>query len=390
MDNLIFNLILSLWASTWGKIALIAAVVIGLGLYAAVRWSNSAFKKQLTDLGERWPLFSWEALEWRVRNAAELYFHGWNEQNLDALRPHMTGAGHQQLVEQLDAARANQKYKRYSVIDFKTPELAELHLPNDEEPPRVVIKTDVPLSHFLSEFGVGEATLLFDLTYSNDGRWLVSAIRRDDAYSVNPDLENAPDTTWLESHSLPEPHPETRNPEPPARFGKRLRGTGKLLFGAWAKAIAMLAFIGAAGWLTMAAQDRTKSDELVREEGIRIAAKIVHADHNEEKQVSRIQYTFQLPSDSREFSHRNLFGVHDYARIDLDLGKQAEKTGQIPVSYLPSDPTKNFPVEAHSMVPSEFKWVVAFAVAVVLWILILEVRKIIRYTPRSFSFFWER
>lgn len=390
MDELIWNLLQWIWGSLWGKVILIIlAVVIGLLIFG-MQYAKYEVRRQLKSLQENWPQFSWQAIECRVRTVAELYFHGWNDKDLSALLPHLTPNAYNKLSQELSEAVSRGTHKPFTLIGFNKPGLCEIRIPSDERPPGVLVETEVPLSHFFSGWSFGTATMLYDLIYTKDGRWLVDSLRRDDSFSNVPDVDD-PDTTWLETHTLPAPHPETVSPQRPEPIGKGIRGKGRLVGGSLSKAILYGLFLLAVVLIGGIYIKRTQLDARILSEGERIQAELLDASPNDKQGTYLVQYQFSPPAPyaGPELKYRSFMGFESPANVPLAEGEKAVAAKQIEIAYDPESPQWNLPVSSPLTIDRDFVVGFSLLTAVLSLVLVIEMVKLAKLMPRRHSLFWE-
>lgn len=382
MNKWFIYYLIELWQSTWGKVGIILAVLLIVLAVLFLRWINKVALKQFTDLQVDWPHFNWQAVEYRVRTAAELYFHGWNDGDLSALKPHMTPDGFARLIDDTETVRR----KPFVIFGFKKPQIAELKMPEEDEPLCVVVQAEVRQPHLLAAMGFGWTTWLFETVYHKDGRWLIDSIYEDRSFTASPDLENGPDTSWMEKHPPALPHPETSDPQRPPVIYKPIKGKRRLSI-YYGLRVAMLVLLtmfclAIAGGTVY----RNHLDNIVRDTGARIEADITSVEAIEKDGTWCVSYTFQIPGKDAKFTYRNLYGFDSPACVTKDPGESKK----IVVIYLPEDPNRNLPVSAVSMITRDFRIAIPIVLTVVVGLLIANLVVYRKLASDDFSFFWPK
>ena len=380
-----------LWASTWGKILLIALLVIIVGSWLLVKRAADKIRQQLLVISRQWPEFSGAAMECRARTVAELYFHGWNNRDMSPLEPHLTPEAYRRVVIELEHAVANGIHKTLKVKGASKAKLAQLVLPDGFQEASALVEMEVHFPNIFRYYGLGRGTFLFELKYADDGRWLVSSIKRDDAFLNFVEAKNDFDTSWLETNSLPKPHEETLTPERPMPVRNRIAGLNGSLLGYWGFLVFMLLF-GVGTWYFASLFHAERNEDVaLLEKGETVFAEVIKCEVNEEDDEDfSVFYRFQVPGRKEWFSYRNLFGeTEGGVEIPHTEGEKAKASGQIRVRYDAEDPWTNVPADFVPMSQKKVLLLTAYfmALPVVFGIFILV--KIVRKSSSSFSYFWK-
>jgi len=386
LDWFIEKVLLWLWGTLWGKITLGVIVLLVAIVLWFRHWVLSGIFGTLQKLHLRWPGFHWRGIECRVRTVMENYFHGWNDGDLSALQADVSPEVYQELAGQFSEAKAGSLYRPFKVKEFYPPKPVQVHTPTDERPAVVVVRARVDFPHLLSSFGKGMAAYVLDLVYEEDGRWVVHKFRREDDYWLLSEWELNVDPDWLTANGLPEPHEETAFPHRPAQIRKPILGTGGVLRGHWLKAVGFFLFaVALVVALILGVFTPTWRDE-VREEGQKASAAVTEIAWNPENETYRVKYRFTVPGSDKTYVQKS--GEDRPVVVKKEVGKPAMDSRQIPVIYLPADPSLNLPDEPEpSPVPAIMGISLLFllAVSIMIWAMV----QIAQISKKTYSPFWK-